>query len=90
MQGQSTQNTIFSFVVLPTPVQYITFLPITPSTPDYISPTSQPTFASLSFTSRQIRELYCTQDPSAFPPNSATSIAEPRQAPNLPLNYSNI
>lgn len=87
MDGQNNQNALFSFVVLPTPIQYFAFLPITPTTPEILnSSTPQPTYASFSFFSPQIHELYCSQEPSNCPPHSTTSIGEARLPENPSLN----
>ncbi len=86
MDGLGNQNGIYSFLVMPTPFQYFAFLPITPTTPELNSSTPQTSYASFSFTSPQVHELYCPQDAYNFPPHSTTSIAEPRQPENPSLN----
>jgi hypothetical protein len=87
MDGQNNQNALFSFVVLPTPIQYFAFLPITPTTPEILNSSTTPTaYASFSFTSPQIHELYCSQDPTNYLPHSTTSIGEARLPDNPSLN----
>lgn len=87
MDSQNNQNTLFSFIVLPTSLQYFAFLPITPTTPEiFNSSTPQSYFSSFSFTSPHIHELYCSQDPSNHPPHSTTSIGEARLPDNPSLN----
>lgn len=91
MDGQNNQNALFSFVVLPTPIQYFAFLPITPTTPEiFNSSTPQTPYASFSFTSPQIHELYCSQDPSNHLPLSTTSIGEARLPENPSINSIHI
>jgi hypothetical protein len=90
MQNQPNQNQVYSFIVVPTSMQYITFLPLSPTTPEFITPTSETSYGSFYFNSGQINELYYRQDFSTARPVSTTSIVEPRQAEIPSQNSINI
>lgn len=51
MENQLNQNSIYSFIVLPTNMQYFAFVPITPTTPENPTPNSEMTLASSYFNS---------------------------------------
>ena len=52
MENQLNQNGLYSFIVLPTNMQYFAFVPITPTTPENPTPNSEMTLASNYFNSR--------------------------------------
>lgn len=51
MEKQLNQNSLYSFIVLPSSLQYFAFVPITPTTPENPTPNSEMTLASSYFNS---------------------------------------
>jgi hypothetical protein len=84
MQNQPAQNPPYSFLVVPTSLQFFAFLSLNPAPNDALTLSSEPTFNSLSFLPSQVEHLYCTQDRYTNLLASTTSLAEPRPEENQP------
>ena len=70
------QNQLFSFLVVPTPIHYYTFVPMSPPTPDIKTASSENCLNSGFFNSYTIDHLYYTQEHLNYRTGTSTTLAE--------------
>ncbi len=74
MHSQSNPNPLYSFVVVPSPYQFFTVVSISPNPTDSLTPSSEATLNSSSFSSSFVQHFYMSQEGANGIPISSTSL----------------